>query len=169
MVHRAILGSMERFIAIITEHFAGKWPFWLSPRQVLVIPVALRFVSILFQPVSHYLCKDTERTLSMKYRKTTLPKYNKNYQRPESGLTLTTARTHSRRRSVTEKLPSITSSLSWGRRKWMVRRSMLGIVMMLERRRPELQQSPSISLLRSSSRSRSRGAFQTRLISRTHS
>ncbi|KAJ7058562.1 hypothetical protein C8F01DRAFT_990680 [Mycena amicta] len=40
MIHRAILGSLERFIAIITEHFAGKWPFWLSPRQALVIPVA---------------------------------------------------------------------------------------------------------------------------------
>lgn len=40
IIHRAILGSIERFIAIITEHFAGKWPFWLSPRQVLVIPVA---------------------------------------------------------------------------------------------------------------------------------
>ena len=39
MIHRAIIGSFERFIAIITEHFAGKWPFWLSPRQVLVIPV----------------------------------------------------------------------------------------------------------------------------------
>ena len=39
MIHRAILGSLERFIAILTEHFAGKWPFWLSPRQVLVIPV----------------------------------------------------------------------------------------------------------------------------------
>lgn len=39
MIHRAIVGSFERFIAIITEHFAGKWPFWLSPRQVLVIPV----------------------------------------------------------------------------------------------------------------------------------
>lgn len=39
MVHRAIVGSFERFMAIITEHFAGKWPFWLSPRQILVIPV----------------------------------------------------------------------------------------------------------------------------------
>ena len=39
MIHRAIIGSFERFIAVITEHFAGKWPFWLSPRQVLVIPV----------------------------------------------------------------------------------------------------------------------------------
>ncbi|SCV74133.1 BQ2448_6565 [Microbotryum intermedium] len=40
MIHRAILGSVERFVAILTEHFAGKWPFWLSPRQVLIIPVA---------------------------------------------------------------------------------------------------------------------------------
>jgi threonyl-tRNA synthetase len=39
MIHRAIYGSYERFIAILTEHFAGKWPFWLSPRQILVVPV----------------------------------------------------------------------------------------------------------------------------------
>ena len=39
MIHRAIVGSFERFMAILTEHFGGKWPFWLSPRQVLVIPV----------------------------------------------------------------------------------------------------------------------------------
>ncbi|KAJ7625064.1 hypothetical protein DFH06DRAFT_1008350 [Mycena polygramma] len=43
MIHRAILGSLERFIAIITEHFAGKWPFWLSPRQIIVIPVAVPY------------------------------------------------------------------------------------------------------------------------------
>lgn len=39
MIHRAIVGSFERFMAILTEHFGGKWPFWLSPRQILVIPV----------------------------------------------------------------------------------------------------------------------------------
>jgi len=39
MIHRAIYGSFERFIAILTEHFAGKWPFWISPRQVMIIPV----------------------------------------------------------------------------------------------------------------------------------
>ena len=32
MIHRAIFGSVERFIAMLTEHTAGKWPFWLSPR-----------------------------------------------------------------------------------------------------------------------------------------
>jgi len=39
MIHRAIQGSFERFIAILTEHFGGKWPFWLSPRQILVVPI----------------------------------------------------------------------------------------------------------------------------------
>jgi threonyl-tRNA synthetase len=40
MIHRAILGSIERMIAILTENFGGRWPFWLAPRQVVVIPVA---------------------------------------------------------------------------------------------------------------------------------
>ena len=39
MIHRAILGSVERFMAIIIENFAGKLPTWLSPVQVIVIPV----------------------------------------------------------------------------------------------------------------------------------
>lgn len=39
MIHRAILGSVERCIAVLTESYAGKWPFWLSPRQVMIIPV----------------------------------------------------------------------------------------------------------------------------------
>ena len=39
IVHRAILGSVERMFAILTEHFAGKWPLWVSPRQVMVVPV----------------------------------------------------------------------------------------------------------------------------------
>lgn len=43
MIHRAIYGSFERMIGILTEHFFGKWPFWLSPRQVLVIPVGVKF------------------------------------------------------------------------------------------------------------------------------
>lgn len=40
MIHRAIYGSFERMIGILCEHFYGKWPLWLSPRQVLVIPVS---------------------------------------------------------------------------------------------------------------------------------
>ncbi|XP_016097790.1 threonine--tRNA ligase, cytoplasmic isoform X2 [Sinocyclocheilus grahami] len=39
MIHRAVLGSLERMIAILAENFRGKWPFWLSPAQVMVVPV----------------------------------------------------------------------------------------------------------------------------------
>ncbi|XP_077290790.1 threonine--tRNA ligase isoform X2 [Arctopsyche grandis] len=39
MIHRAILGSVERMVAVLTEQYAGRWPFWLSPRQACVIPV----------------------------------------------------------------------------------------------------------------------------------
>lgn len=40
MIHRAIFGSLERSIAILCEHYGGDWPFWLSPRQVMVLPVS---------------------------------------------------------------------------------------------------------------------------------
>lgn len=40
MLHRAILGSMERFMGVITEHFAGKFPLWLSPVQVTLLSVS---------------------------------------------------------------------------------------------------------------------------------
>ncbi|ODV57828.1 threonyl-tRNA synthetase [Ascoidea rubescens DSM 1968] len=43
MIHRAIYGSIERMTAILTEHYAGKWPFWLSPRQILVVPVGVKY------------------------------------------------------------------------------------------------------------------------------
>jgi threonyl-tRNA synthetase len=40
MIHRAIAGSLERFMAIMIEHFGGKFPLWLSPTQLVIIPVA---------------------------------------------------------------------------------------------------------------------------------
>jgi threonyl-tRNA synthetase len=43
MVHRAMLGSVERMFAVLCEHYGGKWPLWLSPRQVMVIPVHADF------------------------------------------------------------------------------------------------------------------------------
>ena len=38
IIHRAILGSVERMMAILIENYNGKWPFWLCPRQACVIP-----------------------------------------------------------------------------------------------------------------------------------
>ncbi|KAF1775637.1 Threonyl/alanyl tRNA synthetase, class II-like, putative editing domain [Phytophthora cactorum] len=40
IIHRAVLGSIERMLAILIEHTGGKWPLWLSPRQVAVLPIA---------------------------------------------------------------------------------------------------------------------------------
>ena len=44
-IHRAIYGSLERFIGVITEHFAGAFPLWLAPVQAVVIPIADRHVA----------------------------------------------------------------------------------------------------------------------------
>ncbi|XP_071845978.1 threonine--tRNA ligase 1, cytoplasmic-like isoform X2 [Apostichopus japonicus] len=43
IIHRAVLGSVERLIAVLTENYAGKWPFWISPRQAIVVPVGPAF------------------------------------------------------------------------------------------------------------------------------
>jgi threonyl-tRNA synthetase len=42
MIHRAVLGSLERFFGILLEHYAGAFPLWLAPVQVLVLPIALK-------------------------------------------------------------------------------------------------------------------------------
>jgi len=43
MIHRAIAGSLERFLSVIIEHFAGEFPLWLSPAQAIIIPVSEKF------------------------------------------------------------------------------------------------------------------------------
>jgi threonyl-tRNA synthetase len=43
MIHRALLGSFERFIGILIEHYAGEFPLWLAPVQAIVLPVSDRF------------------------------------------------------------------------------------------------------------------------------
>ncbi len=45
MIHRAIFGSFERFIAILTEHFQGAFPLWLSPIQVQIIPISDKHIN----------------------------------------------------------------------------------------------------------------------------
>ena len=44
MIHRVCFGSVERFIGILIEHFAGKFPFWLSPVQVKILPISEKFL-----------------------------------------------------------------------------------------------------------------------------
>ena len=43
MLHRALFGSLERFIGILIENYAGKFPFWISPLQTMVIPISEEF------------------------------------------------------------------------------------------------------------------------------
>jgi len=43
MIHRAPFGSMERFVAVLIEHTAGKFPLWLTPEQVCIMPISEKF------------------------------------------------------------------------------------------------------------------------------
>ncbi|SMQ55073.1 unnamed protein product [Zymoseptoria tritici ST99CH_3D7] len=83
MIHRAIYGSFERFIAILTEHFAGKWPFWISPRQVLIVPVMASVndyvleIQALFRAQKMHVDVDiTGNTMQKKIRTGQLQQYN---------------------------------------------------------------------------------------------
>jgi threonyl-tRNA synthetase len=40
-----MLGSVERMAAVLTEHFGGKWPFWLSPRQCIIVPIDPKYIA----------------------------------------------------------------------------------------------------------------------------
>ena len=44
VIHRVIFGSIERFIGILIEHFAGKFPTWLAPLQVKILPISDKFI-----------------------------------------------------------------------------------------------------------------------------
>jgi threonyl-tRNA synthetase len=83
MIHRAILGSLERFIAVLTEHTAGKWPFWISPRQVMVVPISLHFTDYANQIRNHleslgFYCDVDLSTLTLnkKIREAQIAQYN---------------------------------------------------------------------------------------------
>lgn len=83
IVHRAIFGSVERFLAITTEHFGGKWPFWLSPRQCIVVPVHEQFndyATTLCQQIQQagfYCDVDvTDKKMQKKIRESQLAQYN---------------------------------------------------------------------------------------------
>ena len=84
IVHRAMLGSVERMMAILTESYAGKWPFWLSPRACIVVPVAPPFNEYA-QKVNDDIYKagfqcevnlDDGETMNKKIRNAQLAQYN---------------------------------------------------------------------------------------------
>ncbi|XP_004489863.1 threonine--tRNA ligase, mitochondrial 1 [Cicer arietinum] len=83
MIHRAILGSVERMFAILLEHYKGKWPFWLSPRQAILCPVseksqayALKVRDQIHQAGYHVDADTTDRKIQKKVREAQLAQYN---------------------------------------------------------------------------------------------
>ncbi|KAI5679171.1 hypothetical protein M9H77_10121 [Catharanthus roseus] len=83
MIHRAILGSVERMFAILLEHYKGKWPFWLSPRQSIVCPVSEKSQPYALElrerihDAGFYVDVDTsDRTIQKKVREAQVAQYN---------------------------------------------------------------------------------------------
>jgi threonyl-tRNA synthetase len=84
IIHRAILGSVERMIAILTESFGGKWPFWISPRQSIVLTISDKLDSYAHKVreeiyAAGFECdfnSDAGTTLNKKVRNAQLDNYN---------------------------------------------------------------------------------------------
>ncbi|KAM4690908.1 threonine--tRNA ligase, mitochondrial [Rhinophrynus dorsalis] len=84
MIHRAVLGSVERMLAILIENYAGKWPLWLSPFQVMVVPVgpSIEGYALEVQRTIHEggfmvdVDSDQGTTLNRKIRKAQIAQYN---------------------------------------------------------------------------------------------
>lgn len=84
IIHRAVLGSVERMMAILCENYGGKWPFWLSPRQSVVVPVGPSFDGFAkeVQKEIHdagFICDvdlDPGTTMNKKIRNNQLAQYN---------------------------------------------------------------------------------------------
>ena len=60
VIHKAVLGSLERCIALLTENYAGKWPFWLSPRQAIVIPISKKYMDYAQRVKNRLFCEGYE-------------------------------------------------------------------------------------------------------------
>eukprot|EP00740_Mantoniella_antarctica_P009276 CAMPEP_0181367474 /NCGR_PEP_ID=MMETSP1106-20121128/11429_1 /TAXON_ID=81844 /ORGANISM="Mantoniella antarctica, Strain SL-175" /LENGTH=731 /DNA_ID=CAMNT_0023483237 /DNA_START=149 /DNA_END=2344 /DNA_ORIENTATION=+ len=83
IIHRAILGSVERMFAILTEHYAGKWPYWLSPRQVMIVPIseaskdyAGEVRRMLHHAGHHVKVDNSDRKMQKKVREAQLEQWN---------------------------------------------------------------------------------------------
>lgn len=83
IIHRAIYGSLERFIALLTEHYAGKWPFWLSPRQCIIIPISEKTIAYatsvyerIYDAGYHVDIDRSDNTLDKRIRNALTEQYN---------------------------------------------------------------------------------------------
>jgi threonyl-tRNA synthetase len=83
IIHRAIYGSLERFIGILIEHTGGKWPLWLSPRQVMICTIrkdvesyAEKVKQTLFEAGFDVEMDSSDLTINKKVRKYQLSQFN---------------------------------------------------------------------------------------------
>lgn len=83
MVHRALLGSLERFMGILIEHYAGKFPLWLNPNQVVLLPIADRHneysqkvAAQMREAGLRVTIDDSSETTNKKVREAQLQQYN---------------------------------------------------------------------------------------------
>jgi threonyl-tRNA synthetase len=83
MIHRALFGSIERFFGILIEHFAGKFPLWISPYQLRIVPVADRHAKYAYElkkkfTDNKFICDvdDSKESVSKKIRNAQALKYN---------------------------------------------------------------------------------------------
>ncbi len=83
MIHRAIFGSIERFFGILIEHFCGKFPLWISPRPIRIVPIAdrhLEYAKVIQTTViaKGLLCEidDSHESVSKKIRRAQLDQVN---------------------------------------------------------------------------------------------
>jgi len=81
LIHRAPLGSLERFVAILIEHYAGAFPFWLSPIQLMILPISDKYFSLAAEIKKVFKNNNfrvqtnlTNETLGKKIRESTLQK-----------------------------------------------------------------------------------------------
>jgi threonyl-tRNA synthetase len=65
MIHRALLGSLERFFGVLIEHFGGAFPVWIAPEQAAVIPVAENFNDYARQVVAELKARDIRVTAEL--------------------------------------------------------------------------------------------------------
>ncbi|CAD8184404.1 unnamed protein product [Paramecium pentaurelia] len=83
IVHRAILGSLERMIAVLTEQCGGKWPFWLSPKQLVLCPVSAYYKDVAEKIAARLRLEgytvstdESDQTLAKKVRNAQIQYYN---------------------------------------------------------------------------------------------
>jgi threonyl-tRNA synthetase len=72
MIHRALIGSPERFMGILIEHYAGAFPLWLAPEQVRIVPVADVFMDY---------AKKVEQALKNQHFRTNIDEGNESFSK----------------------------------------------------------------------------------------